>query len=40
MARRSPVEERRLRKVLQYALLAVLSIVTAVLCYLALTHTP
>ncbi|MDR6173621.1 putative nucleic acid-binding Zn ribbon protein [Nocardioides zeae] len=40
MARRGPVEQRRLRKTLQYSLLVILSIVTVVLCYLAVTRTP
>ncbi|WP_275940951.1 hypothetical protein [Nocardioides zeae] len=40
MARRSPVEERRLVRALQYSLLVILSIVTLVLCYLAVTRTP
>ena len=40
MARRSPVEERRLRRALQYSLLIILSIVTIVLCCLAVTRTP
>lgn len=40
MAARSPIEERRLRRALQYSLLVILSIVTIVLCYLAVTRTP
>ncbi|MFW6772758.1 hypothetical protein ACOACO_00610 [Nocardioides sp. CPCC 205120] len=41
MSRRpSPVEARRRRLALQYTLLALLSALTLVLVYLALTRTP
>ncbi|WP_277497813.1 MULTISPECIES: hypothetical protein [unclassified Nocardioides] len=41
MSRRpSPVEQRRRKNVLQYTLLTLLSALTLVLVYLALTRTP
>lgn len=40
MARRHPVEARRRARIVQYAALTAMAVVTAVLVVLAVTHTP